>query len=50
LSSQLSQSGNPVVTRLKDPDHKAVVVSELKMLRTQEVVLAINDYLGSEVN
>ena len=49
LSFQFSKAVTQVVTRLKRSRSKAVVVSGIEDVAAQEVVLAINDYLGSEV-
>ena len=49
MSPQFSKAVTQVVTRLKRSRSKAVVVSGIEDVAAQEVVLAINNYLGSEI-
>ena len=49
LSPQFSKAVTQVVIRLKRSRSKAVVVTGIEDIAAQEVILAINDYLGSEV-
>jgi molybdopterin-containing oxidoreductase family iron-sulfur binding subunit len=49
LSPQLSKVVAQAVSRLKKSGSKAVVVSGIEDVDVQEVILAINDYLGSAV-
>ena len=49
LSPKLIKLVSQIVSRLKTSKSKAVVVSGIEDVAAQEVVLAINNYLGSEV-
>ena len=49
LSPQISKVVAQAVSRLKKSGSKAVVVSGIEDVDVQEVILAINDYLGSAV-
>ena len=49
LSTEYKKAVDQVVNRLKRSRSKAVLVSGIEDVAVQEVVLAINEYLGSEV-
>ena len=49
LSSELSKTVSKIVNKLKKAGSKGVVVSGIDDVAVQEVILAINTYLGSKV-
>ena len=49
MSTEYKKAVDQVVNRLKRSRSKAVLVSGIEDVAVQEVVLAINEYLGSEV-